>query len=80
MAAKKVITYAFYNHFWLNIKGIFANAGVMLAGPMSGLKVDEWMNIVDINIKGVLNSMAAVLPEFIIQKSDTLSSHRLLQD
>lgn len=48
---------------------LFANAGVMPAGPMSGLNVDEWMSIVDINIKGVLNSMAAVLPEFTAQKS-----------
>lgn len=48
---------------------LYANAGVMPAGPMSGLKVNEWMSIVDINIKGVLNSMAAVLPEFTAQKS-----------
>ena len=36
---------------------------------MSELKVDDWMKMVDINIKGVLNAMAAVLPEFIAQKS-----------
>ena len=36
---------------------------------MSELKVNDWMNMVDINIKGVLNSMAAVLPEFMAQKS-----------
>ncbi len=35
---------------------------------MSELKVNDWMDMVDINIKGVLNSMAAVLPEFIAQK------------
>lgn len=48
---------------------LYANAGVMPAGPMSQLKVNEWMSIVDINIKGVLNSIAAVLPEFTAQKS-----------
>ncbi len=48
---------------------IFANAGVMPGGNMSELKVSDWMSMVDINIKGVLNSMAAVLPEFIAQKS-----------
>lgn len=48
---------------------LFANAGIMPGGNMSELKVNDWMNMVDINIKGVLNSMAAVLPEFMAQKS-----------
>lgn len=41
---------------------IFNNAGVMPVSPMSALKVDEWDRIVDINIKGVLNGIAAALP------------------
>lgn len=41
---------------------MFNNAGVMPVSPMNALKVDEWDNIVDINIKGVLNGIAAVLP------------------
>lgn len=48
---------------------LFANAGVMPGGNMSELKVQDWMSMVNINIVGVLNSMAAVLPEFIAQKS-----------
>ena len=48
---------------------LFANAGIMPAGNMSELKVDNWNAMVDINIKGVLYSMAAVLPEFNAQKS-----------
>ncbi len=48
---------------------LFANAGVMPGGNMSELKVQDWMSMVDINIKGVLNSIAAVLPDFISQKS-----------
>ena len=48
---------------------LFANAGIMPAGNMSELKVNDWMGMVNINIVGVLNSMAAVLPEFIAQKS-----------
>lgn len=48
---------------------LFANAGIMPGGNMSELKVDDWMKMVDINIKGVLNGMAAVLPEFLAQKS-----------
>ena len=35
---------------------------------MSEHKVNDWMAMVDVNIKGVLNAMAAVLPEFIAQK------------
>ena len=41
---------------------MFNNAGVMPVSPMNALKVEEWDSIVDINIKGVLNGIAAVLP------------------
>ncbi|HMN44102.1 MAG TPA: SDR family oxidoreductase [Povalibacter sp.] len=41
---------------------IFNNAGVMPVSPMSALKTDEWDRIIDINIKGVLNGIAATLP------------------
>lgn len=51
------------------VDAIFANAGIMPGGNMSELKVQDWMGMVDINIKGVLNAMAAVLPEFIAQRS-----------
>lgn len=47
---------------------VFANAGCMPAGNMSELKTDDWNRMVDINIKGVLNTIAAVLPEFDAQK------------
>lgn len=48
---------------------IFLNAGIMPNSPLSALKTDEWNRTVDINIKGVLNGIAAVLPTFISQKS-----------
>jgi NADP-dependent 3-hydroxy acid dehydrogenase YdfG len=41
---------------------IFNNAGVMPVSPMNALKTDEWDRIVDVNITGVLNGIAAVLP------------------
>lgn len=41
---------------------IFNNAGVMPVSPMSALKTDEWDRIIDVNIRGVLNGIAAVLP------------------
>ena len=50
------------------IDAVFANAGIMPAGNMSELKVADWNAMIEINIKGVLNTMAAVLPEFIGQK------------
>ena len=37
--------------------------------PLSALKTDEWHQMIDVNIKGVLNGVAAVLPTFIEQKS-----------
>lgn len=48
---------------------LFANAGIMPGSNLSQLKVQDWMDMVDINIKGVLNAIAAVLPEFLAQKS-----------
>ncbi|MFD1470894.1 SDR family oxidoreductase [Companilactobacillus mishanensis] len=48
---------------------IFLNAGLMPNSPLSELKTDEWNRMVDVNIKGVLNGIAAVLPTFKEQKS-----------
>ena len=48
---------------------IFLNAGIMPNSPLSALKTDEWDQMVDVNIKGVLNGVAAVLPTFTEQKS-----------
>jgi NADP-dependent 3-hydroxy acid dehydrogenase YdfG len=48
---------------------IFLNAGVMPNSPLSALRTDDWNQTVDVNIKGVLNGVAAVLPTFIEQKS-----------
>ena len=44
------------------------NAGVMLLSPLSDLRVSEWDRMVDVNIKGVLNGIAAVLPQMKTQK------------
>jgi NADP-dependent 3-hydroxy acid dehydrogenase YdfG len=41
---------------------IVNNAGVMPLSPMASLKVDEWDQMIDVNIKGVLYGIAAVLP------------------
>ena len=38
------------------------NAGLMPLAPMAALKADEWDRMIDVNIKGVLNGIQAVLP------------------
>ncbi|MCI1935525.1 MAG: SDR family oxidoreductase [Bifidobacteriaceae bacterium] len=47
---------------------IFNNAGIMPNSPISALHVDEWNDMIDINLKGVLNGVAAVMPIFTKQK------------
>ncbi len=48
---------------------ILNNAGVMPLSPIDRLNVDEWDSMIDVNIKGVLNGIAAVLPYMKEQKS-----------
>jgi len=38
------------------------NAGLMPLSPLDQIKVDEWDQMIDVNIKGVLYGIAAVLP------------------
>lgn len=45
------------------------NAGIMPLSPMDRLIVNEWDQMIDVNIKGVLNGIAAVLPHMKNQKS-----------
>ncbi len=45
------------------------NAGMMQLSPLEAIKVDEWDNMIDINIKGVLYGIAAALPHMKKQKS-----------
>lgn len=46
---------------------MFNNAGIMPLAPMADLKTTEWNDMVDINIKGVLNGIAAALPVMQLQ-------------
>ena len=43
---------------------LFSNAGVMPISALSDLRVEDWDEMIDINIKGVLNGIAAALPVF----------------
>src|SRR5436309_10482165 len=48
---------------------VFLNAGIMPNSPLSALKTEDWHQTVDVNVTGVLNGVAAVLPTFIEQRS-----------
>ena len=45
------------------------NAGLMPLSPLDQIKVEEWDQMIDVNIKGVLYGIAAVLPMMRQQKS-----------
>lgn len=45
------------------------NAGLMPLSDIDQFKVDEWHRMLDVNVKGLLNTTAAVLPEMIKQQS-----------
>jgi NADP-dependent 3-hydroxy acid dehydrogenase YdfG len=60
---------AFARETFGRVDVIFNNAGVMPVSPMNALKTDEWDRIIDVNIKGVLNGIAAVLPMMEAQGS-----------
>ncbi|HPQ67506.1 MAG TPA: SDR family oxidoreductase [bacterium] len=51
------------------IDAIFNNAGVMPTANLSEIHRDEWKLMLDINIMGVLNGIAAVLPTMKKQMS-----------
>ncbi len=40
------------------------NAGIGPIAPLDDLRVEEWEDMIDINIKGVLYGIAAALPSF----------------
>lgn len=48
---------------------IINNAGVMPLSPLHELKVEEWNRMIDVNIRGVLHGIAAVLPDMQARKS-----------
>lgn len=51
------------------VDAIINNAGLMPHSPLERLKVDDWDRMIDVNIKGVLYGIAAVLPYMTRQKS-----------
>lgn len=63
---KKLVAAAFEKFGHIDV--ILNNAGVMPLSPIDRLNVEEWSTMIDVNIKGVLNGIAAVLPYMKEQK------------
>ncbi|NMO92716.1 SDR family oxidoreductase [Actinomycetospora sp. TBRC 11914] len=51
------------------LDALVANAGVGLVSPLDALRVDDWDEMVDVNVRGVLHGVAAALPVFREQGS-----------
>lgn len=60
---KKVVDQAIETFGTVN--ALINNAGLMPLSFVAKLKTEEWDTMVDVNIKGVLNGVAAVLPTLI---------------
>ncbi|MCB1166346.1 MAG: SDR family oxidoreductase [Leptospiraceae bacterium] len=48
---------------------LFNNAGLMPLSPLESLKIEEWDQMIDVNMKGTLYGIAAALPYMKEQKS-----------
>lgn len=65
------------------VDGLINNAGLMPLSFIEKLKTDEWEQMVDVNIKGVLNGVSAVLPQLIKNKGgdiiniSSMAAHRI---
>ena len=54
---------------WGTVDILVNNAGLMPLSFMKNLKVNEWDQMIDVNIKGVLYCTAAVIPHMYAKKS-----------
>jgi NADP-dependent 3-hydroxy acid dehydrogenase YdfG len=50
-----------------SIDVLINNAGVMPLSTLSSLRIDEWNQMIDVNLRGTLHGIAAVLPEMEAQ-------------
>ncbi|MHC1547894.1 SDR family oxidoreductase [Phyllobacterium sp. K27] len=50
------------------LDAIVSNAGVAPISPLAELKLEDWDAMVDVNVKGALNAVAAALPVFLRQQ------------
>lgn len=48
---------------------LVGNAGIGPISPMDDLRVDDWDAMIDVNLRGILNGIAAALPVFRAQQA-----------
>ncbi|WP_253288753.1 SDR family oxidoreductase [Amphibacillus sp. MSJ-3] len=81
---KKVINLAMDTYGRVDV--LYNNAGIMPTAPIVEGRRDEWQQMIDINIMGVLNGIAAVLPIMVEQKTghiiatDSVAGHVVYPD
>src|SRR5690606_27187097 len=54
---------------WGRIDILVNNAGLMPLAPLAEVRVEEWDRMIDVNLKGVLHGLGAVLPDMIERRS-----------
>lgn len=54
---------------WNNIDILINNAGIMPLSFFKNLKINEWEQMIDVNLKGVLYCTAAAIPTMVNNKS-----------
>lgn len=64
---KKLVDFAVQRYGRIDV--MVNNAGLMPQSLFEHLKIDEWDQMIDVNIKGVLYGIAAALPHMIQQKA-----------
>ncbi|NHQ92650.1 SDR family oxidoreductase [Janthinobacterium lividum] len=81
-AEMKSLAQAAHEHFGA-VDILVNNAGLMLFSNWTDLAVDDWEKMINVNIKGYLNAIAAVLPFMLAQKSgqilnmDSVAGHQV---